>query len=136
VKDFYNWYAANYDKPAGWLELVLKERSSAFSPELLKALKEYGEAPNTGKGQISGLNFDPILNAQDNAGQYLVGRVIPKQKTYWAEVYGIWDGKKRTKPDVVPELIFERGRWMFVNFHYGDRRSDLLSILKKLREAH
>ena len=36
----------------------------------------------------------------------------------------------------VPELVRQAGSWTFVNFHYGSGkdRSDLLGILKKLRQ--
>jgi hypothetical protein len=134
VQSFYEWYVANYDKPAGWLAVLLKEKSSAFSPKLLAALREYGEAPENSGDQISGLDFDPILNAQDNADKYVVEHVIRKGNTYWVEVYGILGGKKRAKPDVVPELMLREGRWVFVNFHYEQRRSDLLTLLAKLQE--
>lgn len=136
VRDFYNWYAARYDQPAGWLELLVTERSVNFSPELLAALRDYAEPPAAAKREISALDFDPILNAQDNADRYVAGDVAQSGDTYEVEVFGITQGKKRGQPDVVAELKFHDGHWIFVNFHYGEWRPDLLSLSKKIREIH
>jgi len=47
-------------------------------------------------------------------------------------------GKKALDPDVIPELAFRNGSWVFVNFHYPGGKSpqdkDLLAMLKYLRE--
>ena len=55
----------------------------------------------------------------------------------FVEVWGIWSGKKNAKPDVVPELSFKDGHWVFENFHYGKddsgNESDLLIVLKGLK---
>lgn len=136
VRNFYNWYAARYDQPAGWLELIVKERSADFSPEMLAALRGYAEAATSGKGEISGLDLDPILNTQDNADRYVVGDIAHSGDTYRVEVYGITQGKKRSHADVIADLKFKDGHWMFVNFEYGQWRGDLLSMLKKLRDSH
>jgi hypothetical protein len=91
--------------------------------------------------EIVGLDFDPFLNAQDKAERYVVGNVSLKQDRYLAEVYGLWSGKKNKTPDVIPELMFQGGRWTFLNFHYvyteegkAPRRDDLLNLLKGLRK--
>jgi hypothetical protein len=139
VKGFYEWYVAQvFATSTGWLEPILKNKSSDFSPELLRALREYAEAPGNPQNEIDELDFDPFLHAQDTADRYLVGDIIRDGSTYLAEVYGIWSGRKNGKPDVIPELMLKDGQWLFVNFHYGkSKRSkdeNLLSVLKKLRE--
>jgi hypothetical protein len=139
VKGFYDWYVTQvFATSTGWLEPILKNKSSDFSPELLVALREYAEAPGNSQNEIDELDFDPFLHAQDNADRYLVEDITRHGGTYWVEVYGIWSAKKNAKPDVMPELMLKDGRWLFVNFHYGkSKRSkdeNLLSILKRLRE--
>jgi hypothetical protein len=55
------------------------------------------------------------------------------------EVFGFWNGKKNAKPDVVPELVFEKGRWIFVNFHYDSsgfpENENLVSVLQALKKS-
>lgn len=137
VQDFYNWYAqkaANETTNVSMLALAVKDRSSDFSPELFQALKEELAAEKKDDGDVW-IDFDVFLNSQDVADRYEAGSPGRRDKTYWVEVYGIWSGKKRSKPDVVPELELKRGQWTFVNFHYGERKGqDLLNVLRSVRE--
>jgi len=54
------------------------------------------------------------------------------------EVFGFWNGKRAAKPDVVPELAWEKGNWVFTNFHYEKsnipENENLLSVLKALKK--
>jgi len=140
VQGFYDWYLKQTlnEKAGPASDLALKYKSSSFAPELLRRLKEDSAAQAKVSGEIVGLDFDPFLNAQDVGERYVVGKITPKQGSYWAEVYGVWNGKKSQKPDVVPELIFKDRHWLFVNFHYGKSKypenENLLSILRVLRE--
>jgi hypothetical protein len=120
------------------LDEALKVKGSQFSAELLKELKADSAAQAKDPGEIVGLDFDPILstNAEPHKG-YVVGKAVPKGKTFWVEVYGV-DGNKRTlQPVASPEVAYAKGRWQFVNFHYGvtkiPENENLLSILKVLR---
>ncbi|MBX9688707.1 MAG: YbjP/YqhG family protein [Candidatus Obscuribacterales bacterium] len=138
VQDFYNWYFAKTTSPipknSSPLDIALKLKKDAFSPELLRQLKADIDAQTKVPDEIVGLDFDPILNTQSQADRYQVGNVTAKGKSFLVEVYGFWDKKKSPKPDVIPELISKDGKWQFVNFRYqnsGD--SDLLSVLKTLR---
>jgi hypothetical protein len=138
VQGFYDWYVPKALKvnvrPAN---LVLKYKSSAFSPELVRALQEDSEAQAKSPHQLVGLDFDPFLNSQDPSQRYVVGNVTVKGDRYWVEVYSITLGKRSPKPDVVPELMLKDGQWIFMNFHYGksERSADenLVSTLKALR---
>ena len=62
--------------------------------------------------------------------------VIRKTESYWAEVSCVFPGPNPDKSQIMPELIFQQGRWLFVNFHYHFDSGDdnLLNILKKLRK--
>jgi Protein of unknown function (DUF3828) len=143
VGQFYSWYIAkeaelvkaNSRKSA--LDVSLSDKKSSFSPALVKALKEDFAAAKKSPGEIVGLDFDPILNAQDVAERYLLGKVTVKDDHYRVEVFGVWGGKKNKKPDVVPELVLEKGRWVFVNFYYVNAEhpvnANLLSVLEELK---
>jgi hypothetical protein len=140
VRSFYDWYVpkalAENAVPAS--ERAIKYRSSSFSPELIRALREDSEAQAKAQGTIVGLDFDPFLNSQDPAERYRIGPITKRGSHYWVDVYGVWPGKKREKPDVVPELMHKNGHWIFVNFHYEMKEypddGDLLTILKILWE--
>lgn len=136
VQEFYDWYVpkALKDHAGPAWELALKYKSSVFSPEVLRALKEDSAAQTKAAGEIVGLDFDPFLNSQDPDERYEVGKVTQKGDRYWVEIYAARSGKKSEKPDVMPELVRKDGRYLFVNFHYPDG-SDLLSTLRVLRES-
>jgi hypothetical protein len=75
VQQFYDWYVKRPELPP-----ALKYRPSAFSPELLRRLKEDGEAQARVRDEIVGLDFDPILYSQDPGGHYVVSRIKLKAK--------------------------------------------------------
>ncbi len=146
VQEFYNWYLKmlNSRSNLSSTDLILKYRKGSFDPELVRQLKQDEDAASKNKEEVVGLDFDPIINAQDVAYSYKVGKVTRKGGNYWVEVYGDWgkvDGvpeKKTKEPDVVPELAFRNGEWVFVDFHYPGAKNpqdeSLLKMLKYLRE--
>jgi hypothetical protein len=138
VKDFYVWYENLDDSPRKEVPLkqAIQSRSNSFSPPLLSGLKSDIKAQSLNPGELVGLDFDPIFNAQLNAKPYDVGTVTVKNGRYLVEVYGTWNGKKGTKPDVIPELSLSNGKWIFENFHYQKEQpsTDLLKVLKQLRD--
>lgn len=134
VVDFYKWYA-----PKHTLEDAVKERGSQFSAKLYRALKKDIDAASKSPGEIVGLDFDPILNGQDIADRYRVGKCRKKDGKYFVDVYSEWKDPSvpKTKgPDIVTELSMQNGRYVFDNFHYGETKfkenENLLSILKVL----
>ncbi|MGA2502201.1 MAG: hypothetical protein ABSH20_31040 [Tepidisphaeraceae bacterium] len=137
AQKFYSWYvpiALNEHAGPAW-DFVLKQRSSSFSPELLRALREDSAAQAKSPGEIVGLDFDPFLDSQDPEDRYEVGKVTRKGDSYWVEVFGVRSGKRMEPAAVLAELVRKNGHWTFVNFHYPDPNgSDLLSTLKLLRE--
>lgn len=137
VQGFYNWYVPEalktQDEPV-W-NVALKYKPSAFSPALLRALKEDSEAQAKANGEIVGLDFDPLLNTQDPCDRYEVGAVTHHEDRYLVEVYGVCAGKRNQKPDVIAEVARREGSWAFVNFHYPTIGRDLLSTLRTLREG-
>jgi hypothetical protein len=136
VQSFYDWYVSkaivqNRERP--W-HLAAKHGGKAFDDKLTQALaKSDAEVRSTGDAV---LDFDPILNTQDPAERYVIREVTRKDGHCLANVYGVWSRSvpdQGKKPQVVAEIAFENGRWLFVNFHYPNSSSpkneNLLSIL-------
>lgn len=145
VQQFYDAYLAadkaalDADNHESAYDITLRDKKSNFSPELIAALQEDEAAAKKSPGEIVGLDFDPILAAQDIPERYVIGNVQTKGDRYLVEVFGFWNGKKNSKPDVVPELTFQNGNWVFANFHYGESEfpvnENLISVLKALKES-
>lgn len=140
VQGFYDWYVPKTRKlNAGrsW-DLALKYRRAAFSPELVRRLREDSEAQAKVAREIVGLDFDPFLNSQDPDERYVVGNIAAKGDTYWIDVHSLRSGQKSEKPVVVAEVVPEGERCLFVNFHYGKseqpERENLLGVLKSMRQ--
>jgi hypothetical protein len=141
VRRFYAWYVpfAQKEHQEPSCDLALKQRASSFSREIRRRMAEDSAAQAKVRDLIVGIDFDPFLNAQDFADRYLVQKVSRHGDRYRVEVYGIWNGKRSSMPDVVPELVPSGRGWMFVNFiyppHEGETATnDLLGVLKSLRE--
>ena len=141
VQEFYNWYVPRMMREVriSARDQALMTRPRNFSLELRRRLAEDGAAAAKSPDEIVGLDFDPFTNSQDPTSRYVAKRAYRSGKGYRVEVHGIIDGKANAAPDVIPELMQSRGRWMFVNFHYpaegNEPKSDLLGVLKQLRDA-
>jgi hypothetical protein len=142
VQDFYDWYNKinPADQSSPTLESAIEKKPNAFSTDLLTLIKADIAAQDKVEGEIVGLDFDPILATNsDNADKYVIGKVIPKGKTQWVEVYSIFSGKKSEKPIAIPEIEYKNKHWMFVNFHYGKteypENENLISVLKALADS-
>ena len=141
VQAFYDWYlskeaaSGNLSLPS-W-DVVLKRKAHVLNPQLHRQLKADLDAQENCPGEICGLDFDPILNSQDPSAHFKAQSVSHKGSSYWVEVYGFESGKRREH--VIPELIQQKNRWIFMNFHYGKNEwtndSNLLNILKGLQDA-
>ena len=119
VQDFYNWHLRNLES-GGDYGKALKYKRNAFSPELLRLLKQ-AEDHLTKTGDAI-LDFDPIIGGQDWPKHIVVGKARIQGDRCWVDK---------------AELVFKDGRWVFVNFHYGKdpkypMNENLLSILKYL----
>ncbi|MGH9553610.1 MAG: hypothetical protein ACRD3W_29785 [Terriglobales bacterium] len=138
VQSFYKWYIARgkASPNSDLLTVAMKTRSGDFSPELAKQLKEDLAAAAKTPSEIVGLDFDPILNSQEQEEQYKAVKVTTKGSSFLVEVCSVSGGKTEAQPAVEPELIQSGGKWQFVNFHYNvDKKpDDLLHILKSLRD--
>jgi len=129
VQGFYTWYtSAKVQKSPGraW-DVAVKERSSSFSPDVVRQLRADSLAQDKSSGDIVGLDFDPFLYSQDPAQRYVVSGVTAKGAGWLVDVDA---GKKSA---VVAEIVPAGDGWQFINFHYGDGQ-DLIAVLKTLRE--
>ena len=136
---FYDWYVPFTQKrmngPAS--DIALKRKADMFSQELLRALKIDSGAQARAKGELVGIDFDPFVGSQDPAGHYEARRVTWRGDRCSVEVWPASPtdtAAKSEKPDVVAELVQEKGHWQFLNFHYPDLKADLVSVLARLRE--
>jgi hypothetical protein len=141
VQGFYDWYVPKSQKETdtpSWA-LALKDKRSAFSPELARLLREDADAQAKATGEIVGLDFDPFLFSQDPDERYVAKNVTLKGNHYWVEVHAVRSGKTSDNPVLVPELILRNGQWFFSNFHYGrsepSQHENLLTVLKSLEEG-
>jgi hypothetical protein len=133
VQKFYDWYTPIALGDGDALGIALHKRPNDFEPALYRALENDEAAQRKAKGDLVGLDFDPILNSQDPGKHYQVGRVEKKEQDYLVEVRDSELTKPESAPDVVAQLEQKDGRWIFVNFHYPENQ-DLISILKQLVE--
>jgi len=139
VQGFYDWYVHETFRTlkdgegADAYGQVLKNRGAAFSPGLLRALREDQEAQAKVSGEIVGLDFDPFLASQDPSKHFVVGKITFKGNQCFADVHGTSYGTNGEH--VLPELTRKNGRWVFVNFHYPDFSPDenLIDLLKMLK---
>jgi hypothetical protein len=147
VQRFYNYYL-HYPNDPGPMPTemrVIKEKKYAFSAQLEKLLRADYEASAKVSGEIVGLDFDPFTASQEELEHYSADKVTllsgkgKKTDSYLVDVYSVRGGKKEAKPAVIPELVNEQGKWVFVNFHYGKtefpENENLISVLKALAKS-
>lgn len=134
VQAFYDWYtpqSLNRTSEPAW-DFAIETRGSAFSPRLVRSIRDDSAAQAKAQGEIVGLDFDPFLGGQDPGRHYKVGRITQRGSSYWVEVQRVSEGKTKLQPSVVAEVSGSRGAWCFINFHYPHGR-DLLNILEELK---
>jgi len=80
-----------------------------------------------------GLDFDPVLNAQDDDGRWIVINTLISQAHCFADLHTSMEDSDKRKIIVTAELQMSDGQWQLIDFHYpGD--GDLIATLKALRE--
>lgn len=138
VQGFYDWYAPLTPGAGGELpeSIALKEKRQHFDDRLVRALRADLVRQAKAEGEIVGLDFDPILAAQDPPEHYVVGTVRPVRGRYRVDIWARQAGEKAEKPIVVAEVEWEQGTWQFTNFYYP-RGGNLTALLRTLaRQAH
>jgi hypothetical protein len=131
VQKFYDWYALkSRDLNIGW-DVVLRERRSVLNPQLARALLADRQAQERAQGELVGLDFDPFFGSQDPADHYTARDVhLNRAKCF---VY-LWrdsptdTAAKSGKAEVVAEVLFIKGRWLFINFLYPGKGNLLQQV--------
>jgi hypothetical protein len=133
VQDFYRWYRpiAEKDNKEAADIIAIKQRPSAFSPQLLQALRD-DAAAQAKSADLVGLEFDPFLNTQETIRYFGIGQITKKDDGYWVEINSSVSEKPDRKP-FIAVVNQSGGHWCFVNFRYPDDNSDLLKILESLK---
>ena len=140
VQRFYTWYAgAEYESWGVSQSLDDALDQNLFSVDLAGQLDDVIDSEND-HDEIW-LDFDPVLNTRRPWGDYVAAAVTRKGEHFLVGVYGVQHQRRHDKPDVVAELVFQIGRWTFVNFHYPNRAAtpaneNLLSLLTEIRKSH
>ena len=132
VTTFYSWYLPLAEQGTGQT-IALHDSSALFAGGLVTALQEDAEAQARNPNEIVGLDGDPFLDAQDFCQSYQVGSARYSGPSVLVEVYGICSGQRHPQPDVIAELRRAATAWVFVNFQYPGRHSDLMRDLDQLR---
>lgn len=129
AQGFYDWYLSSAD---GWRD-VPSNKKYPLDEKLVRLFAASEREEKRTDGVI--IDCDPFFNSQDPAEHYIVRKTSVKDGLCRAEVYGTWTGavtRGREGPDVIAELVFRDGKWIFVNFRYpGDDSGahDLITIL-------
>jgi len=133
VQRFYDWYAPMASRVEGpaWMA-ALARKQFTFAPELVAALRADSVAQAKSDDDEEGLDGDPFLNAQDPCRRYVAKAVHHRGASYLVDVLGSGGCARHTDPDVVVEVVPQGGKLVFVNFHYPDDESDLVTELKNL----
>jgi hypothetical protein len=120
VAQFYAWYpgVGVGQKNVRKSDLALKSRPYLFSRELVRQLQEDSDAQEKAGSDLVSLDADPFIGADGVPERYIVKKVTVKNGRCWAEVHELSEGKESTTPDVTPELVLNRNRWIFMNFYF------------------
>jgi hypothetical protein len=147
VQKFYDWYGAMDaaaipgDKSPGPMALSLRHKPAYFESKLKDAINADEAAQAKVPGEIVGLDFDPITNAQDTRSGYQTGNVKQQRDNFFVDIHDIKSGQSR-KAVLAAELVVTaevakiNGQWEFINFIYpkADGGRNLLDILKGLKK--
>jgi hypothetical protein len=145
VQKFYDWFGtmgalsdelSNKDPMA----LCLSHKPPYFEDKLRMAIIEDEQAQEKSPGEIVGLDFDPIANAQDTRTGFQTGNVTQRGDKFFVDVHDIKKGQPHNAVLKAPlvltvEVGQVEGHWEFFNFMYPkeDGGNNLLAILKSLK---
>jgi hypothetical protein len=136
VQAFYDWYVPRAAHP-GKRDMIMFAATNGplrFQPELVRWLRIDSTARARNKDEVDGLDGDPYLNSQDPCKKYTVRAVHTQGTSFLADVVGTGECETRAKPDVVVELMRDRGRWTVVEFHDPERQN--AGLIPLLRQLH
>jgi hypothetical protein len=132
VRAFYAWYLPAAGTGAG-LQRAIVDSVALFAPDLVRAIEADGEAQAKNQDEVVGLDGDPFLDAQDFCERYDVGAVRRDGNDVLVDVHARCAGQDDSIPRITARLQRTERGWIFTNFHYPQRTSDLLKDLDELR---
>ena len=137
VQRFYNWYVpfsvTAHGRP--WMA-ALQHPGISFSPELVRALVQDSIAQARSGDELVGLDYDPLLNAQDACEHYTVRSVRQAGTRFVVTIGGGGGCDSSSAPRIVAELTAKHDSLVFVNFRDpAQPESDLLSTLRRLHSS-
>jgi hypothetical protein len=135
VREFYDWYVPLANAPGSAIDRALKARPAAFDTTLARELTEDVAAQAKVKGELVGLDFDPVLASQDPCPRYEVGYIEVTTTTYNVHVTPTCDRAAGPEPRIVTEVATRSGGFAFVNFRYPLTKTDLRTELARLRAS-
>jgi hypothetical protein len=135
VQEFYDWYVPIARDSADSWAIVRARRGPSLRPALVRALEADFAAQAADRTAVVGLDGDPFLNAQEPCERYEAGAATRHGGGYLVTVFAVCGGRRETAPSLVAELAPARGSWAFANVRYPTSRTDLLALLRRLRET-
>ncbi len=134
VEAFYRWYVpvAIADHNEAAFAIALRQKRSAFSRQLYRALKADLDAQDKSPGDLVGLDADPFLNSQDPCEAFVVGDVTQRGAVFRVEVFSVCRGKRLDQPSTLADVRAVAHQWEFVDFFNADGKDGLLATLKLL----
>lgn len=138
VKEFYdNFYPAykrymegNNRKLSDFKKLF--EPKNYFTDTLSSLLIDDERRQLAHPGEITGLDFDPFIDAQDDVGKPIVGET----KANGAKTLVTVTFSMVPKHKVLIELSSGQGGLVISNIIYPDEKTDLLKLFSKIKEVH
>jgi len=147
VQKFYDWFGTmgalsdKITKGPDPMEICLRHKPPYFEDKLRTAIIEDEKAQEKSPGEIVGLDFDPIANAQDTRTGFQTGNVTQIGSKFFVDVHDIKNGQIRKSVLAAPLVLTSElekidGQWEFINFIYPkeDGGRNLLDILKGLKD--
>ena len=136
VQRVYDWYvprARDSVQGPAW-KIFVADSSALLSSELVSALRADLMAQQASRSEIVGLDFDPVLNAQDPCAAYAVGPASKHDSTFIVPVFDVCDGRKAVAPRVLVILTHSGQRWTMSDFSYPNLHpaADLFTVLRRL----
>ncbi|MBS1529493.1 MAG: hypothetical protein JSU01_04225 [Bacteroidetes bacterium] len=146
VQKFYDWYnnLSNTDslhKSDTNIDFyTVKHKPQYFDKTLLNAFNKYYDAMPKHADEIVGLDFDPILDAQDIGFDYQTGTVKQIGDKFFIDIHCGLQGKARdtilASPTLIVVEVFKKdGLWKFANFSYPPPEGTGENLLKMLTDS-
>jgi hypothetical protein len=130
AREFYSLYVTI---PGAASEFVVDKRPELITEQLATALRADEAASAANADEIVGFDADPFLDTQEPCERYEPRAGEDDGKRALLPVFATCLGQKSERPAFLVELVREKDAWRVGNIFF-DRRGDLLSELKKLKE--